>query len=102
MVMTDAFSKLAELVALPNKEAHTVAEALFNRWICRYGLPEEILSDGGKESCNDTVNLMLKIMNVKKTTTSPYPPQTNCHKVTQVAKPLVTNKLPTRSLGKTK
>ena len=57
---TEAFSKLAELVALPNKEAQTVAEALFNRWICRYGLPEEILSDGGKEFCNDTVNLMLK------------------------------------------
>ena len=77
MVMTDAFSKLAELVALPNKEAQTVAEALFNRWICRYGLPEEILSDGGKEFCNDTVNLMLKMMNIKKTTTSPYHPQTN-------------------------
>ena len=77
MVMTDAFSKLAELVALPNKEAQTVAEALFNRWICRYGLPEEILSDGGKEFCNHTVNLMLKMMNIKKTTTSPYHPQTN-------------------------
>jgi transposase InsO family protein len=77
MVMTDAFSKLAELVAIPNKEAQTVAEALFNRWICRYGLPEEILSDGGKEFCNDTVNLMLKMMNIKKTTTSPYHPQTN-------------------------
>ena len=77
MVMTDAFSKLAELVAIANKEAQTVAEVLFNRWICRYGLPEEIVSDEGKEFCNDTVNLMLKMMNIKKTTTSPYHPQTN-------------------------
>ena len=77
MVMTDAFSKLAELVALPNNEAQTVAEAIFNRWICRYGLPEEIVSDGGKEFCNDMVNQMLKMMNIKKPTTSLYHPQTN-------------------------
>ena len=77
MCITDAFSKLAELVALPNKEAPTVASALFSRWICRYGLPEEIVSDGGKEFCNNIVEEMLKLMKVKKTTTSPYHPQTN-------------------------
>ena len=66
-----------ELIAIPDKQADTVATALFTRWLCRHGLPEEIVSDGGKEFCNEVVNKMLKMMKVKKTTTSPYHPQTN-------------------------
>jgi len=37
LVMTDAFTKYAEVVAVPNKEAVTVSSAIFNRWICRFG-----------------------------------------------------------------
>ncbi len=48
MCITDAFSKFAELIALPDKQAPTVAEALFSRWLCRHGLPLEIVSDQGK------------------------------------------------------
>ena len=33
LVMMDAFSKYVEIVALPDKEAFTVASAAFNRWI---------------------------------------------------------------------
>ena len=77
MCVTDAFSKYVELVALPNKEADTVASALFSRWLCRHGLPNEIVSDNGKEFCNSVVDKMLQLMDVKKTTTSPYHPQTN-------------------------
>jgi hypothetical protein len=39
LCMTDAFTKYVELVALPDKEAVTVASAFFNRWVCRYGVP---------------------------------------------------------------
>ena len=37
LTMTDAFTKYAEIVAIPNKEAVTVADAIFTKWICRYG-----------------------------------------------------------------
>jgi len=77
MCITDAFSKYVELVAIPDKTATTVASALFSRWLCRHGLPLEIVSDGGKEFCNEIVNEMLKMMTIKKTTTSPYHPKTN-------------------------
>ncbi len=66
-----------ELVAIPYKSETTVASALFSRWLCRHGLPLEIVSDGGKEFCNEVVNEMLKLMSIKKTTTSPYHPKTN-------------------------
>jgi hypothetical protein len=32
--MTDAFTKYAEICAIPNKEASTVARELFEKWIC--------------------------------------------------------------------
>ncbi len=35
LVITDAFSKLAELVPLKDKEAGTVARAIVDTWICR-------------------------------------------------------------------
>ena len=77
MVVTDAFTKYVELIAIPDKQAETVATALFSKWLCRHGLPAEIVSDGGKEFCNEIVDKMLKMMKIKKTTTSPYHPQTN-------------------------
>jgi len=51
LCMTDAFTKYAELVALENKEAPTVAEAIFTNWICRYGVPLNIVTDRGTEFC---------------------------------------------------
>ena len=37
LCMTDAFTKYAEMVAIPNKESFTVATPIFKRWICRSG-----------------------------------------------------------------
>ena len=36
LTMTDAFIKYAEIVAIPNKEATMVADAIFAKWICWY------------------------------------------------------------------
>jgi hypothetical protein len=57
LCVTNAFSKYAEQVAIPDKSAAMVASALFSRWLCRHGLPFEIIYDNGKEFCNDCKNL---------------------------------------------
>jgi hypothetical protein len=36
LCITNAFSKYAELVAIPDKSAQTVVSALFSRWLCRH------------------------------------------------------------------
>ena len=77
LCITDAFSKYAELVAIPDKEATTVASALFSRWLCRHGLPLEIVSDNGTEFCNQVIEKLLSHLNIQKTTTTPYHPQSN-------------------------
>ena len=46
LIIVDHFSKWPEIVPLPDKGAPTVARAIFDHWICRYGVPERLHSDG--------------------------------------------------------
>ena len=66
MCVTNAFSKFAEHIAIPDKHAETLTEALFSRQLCRHGLPLDIVSDQGKEFCNEVVDKLLEILKVKK------------------------------------
>jgi hypothetical protein len=50
--VSDTFTKYVELIVIPNKEALTVATAILNCWICRFGLPLELITDQGKEFMN--------------------------------------------------
>ena len=53
MVMTDAWLKIVELAAIPNKQADTVTKCFFERWICRYSVPLVVVSDNGKDFANE-------------------------------------------------
>jgi hypothetical protein len=77
LCMTDAFTKYVELVALPDKEAETVAQAMFHRWICRYGTPLQVTTDGGKEFCAKLSEELYKRLDIEHLKTSPYHPQCN-------------------------
>ncbi len=77
LVLTCAFSKLVELVPLPSKDAETVASAIFTRWICRYSCPREILTDRGREFCNQLAEQLFMLLGIDHTKTSAYHPQTN-------------------------
>ena len=52
LTMTDYFSKYVEVVALPNKQAPTVAGGIFQVY-CRQGAPVRIISDQGREFLNE-------------------------------------------------
>jgi hypothetical protein len=77
LCMTDAFTKYVELVAVPDKEALTVTSAIFNRWICRYGTPLEIISDQGREFNNKMSAELYELLQLKHQTTSARHPQCN-------------------------
>ncbi len=34
---------------MENKEADTIANHILNNWICRFGIPVEMVTDQGKE-----------------------------------------------------
>ena len=75
--MTDAFTKYVELVALENKEASTVTTAMFDKWFCRYGIPAELITDGGKEFCAKISEELFKRLGSLHSTTTPHHPQCN-------------------------
>jgi hypothetical protein len=77
MVMTDAFTKYTELVAIEKKEADIVARAFFERWICRFSAPRLVISDQGKEFCNKVLDGVCERWKIDKKRTSPFHPQTN-------------------------
>jgi transposase InsO family protein len=71
----DAITKYSEIVAIPNKEAETVADAVLTKWICRYGCPSIIHTDGGKEFINKIAAELYKKLDIKATHTAPAHPQ---------------------------
>jgi hypothetical protein len=75
--MTDACTKYVKLVALPNKEAETVTDALFSHWISRFGIPVEIIMDQGKELCNKLTDELFQLMEMKHCRTLSYHRQCN-------------------------
>ena len=58
--------------AIPNKEATTVANAIFEKCMLEQGTPEVLLSDNGKEFSNDTLAYVCQGFNIEQHFTSPY------------------------------
>jgi hypothetical protein len=77
LCMTDAFTKYVELVAVADKEAETKGDAIFNKCICRYDTPLEIVSDNGKEFRNKLAAELYKRLDIDHTMTAAYHPQCN-------------------------
>jgi hypothetical protein len=77
IVFTDYFTRWVEAVAIPNKEAQTVAVAFIREILCRYGACNELLSDRGKEFLNQMMAEVCKLCEIKKKNTTAYHPMTN-------------------------
>jgi hypothetical protein len=42
LCITDAFTKYAVITSIANKDAQTVAKALFEQWFCKFGIQAQI------------------------------------------------------------
>jgi hypothetical protein len=90
LCMTDALTKYVKLVPLQNKEAATVAEAIFDKWICRFGAPL-FITDQGKEFCAKVSDDLLKRLGTTHLITSSHHPQ--CNSQEEVASKTITKYL---------
>jgi hypothetical protein len=64
-------------VAVPDCSAQTTAEALFNEYICKYGVPTVILSDQGTHFHNQLMQAMAKLLGYNHKYSTTYHPQSN-------------------------
>ena len=71
------FSKFGVCVPIRNKEAATLANALVEHVLLKWGLCHEILTDLGAEFEAELLGELLKILGVTDLRTSGYGPQTN-------------------------
>jgi hypothetical protein len=92
LCITDMFMKYTFVTAVENKEAKMVGKAIINKWFCKFGIPAQIHTDGGKEFVNKLSNKLFTLLNIQHTKTTLAHPQCNAH--VEVFKKTVKKKLP--------
>lgn len=73
----DYFTKWPEAYALPDQEAETLAEALIEGMVSRFGVPEAIHSDQGRNFESKVFAAMCERLGIEKTRTTPLHPQSD-------------------------
>ena len=77
LVMTDHLTGWLIATAIPDKEATTVANAIYKDLVLVHGCPEILLSDNVKEFTNDILPDVCEEFNIEQHFTSPYTPRSN-------------------------
>ena len=77
LVVTDYFTKWVEIFATKDQTAVTTAEVILNEVIARFGIPYEIHSDQGRNYESLIFAELCRLLEIRKTRTSPGNPQCN-------------------------
>ena len=77
LVISDYFTKWTEALPMPNMEACTVAKTLVENVLCRFGIPQKIHSDQGRQFESNLFQEMCKLLGIEKTRTTPYHPESD-------------------------
>ncbi|GFT49814.1 retrovirus-related Pol polyprotein from transposon 412 [Trichonephila clavipes] len=77
LVVMDYFTKWPEVYPIPDQEAPTVAEAVVQHWISRYGVPLQLHSDQGRNFVSAVLKGVCELLGIDKTQTTPLHPQSD-------------------------
>ena len=77
LVVCDYFTKYTEAYPLKDKTARSVADALMDIWLPRYGFPLFLHSNQGKEFDNAMIHTLSELLGTVKTKTTPYHPRSD-------------------------
>ena len=77
LVMVEHLTGSSMAKAIPDKEATTVARAIYEKLILEHGSLEILLSGNGKEFANDTMAYLCEEFCIQQHFTSPYTPRSN-------------------------
>ncbi|GFW51396.1 transposon Ty3-I Gag-Pol polyprotein [Trichonephila clavipes] len=62
---------------MSNQTAETVTETFFSGWTSRYGVPESIITDRGRNFESDLFYTYSKLLGIEKRRTTSYHPASN-------------------------
>ena len=73
----DSFTRWPEVFPIPDICAKTVAETFVTGWICRFGVPNVLITDRVSQFTSSIWRDVGKILNIKLQQTTAYHPQSN-------------------------
>ena len=77
LVISDWFTKWTESIAIPDIESKTVAKAIVDNFVCRFGAPLQIYSDQGRCFESKLMEDLCDLLSIEKTHSSSMRPQAN-------------------------
>ena len=77
LIVTDHFTRYAQVYVTPNQKATTLARTLWNRFFVHYGFPEKSLSNQGWNFKSKLLEELCLLTQVKNMRTTPYRPEGN-------------------------
>ena len=77
LTMQDSWTRYLVAVPVSSVDAETTAKAVFQHWILRFGVCEQLHSDRGSAFISEVFQSIMKSMGITKSFTPPYSPQGN-------------------------
>ncbi|GFW52036.1 hypothetical protein TNCV_2819051 [Trichonephila clavipes] len=77
LVITDHFSKWAEIIPLKKASARVIADNFFDNYISRFGAPKKLISDNGPQFISDIFENLSERLGIGHVKTVVYRPQAN-------------------------
>lgn len=77
LTIVDRFSRWPEAFPIPEQTAQVVGRVLYEQWICRYGCPDVITTDQGRQFESDLLNELHQRTGTRRIRTCAYHPQAN-------------------------
>ena len=83
--MIDRYTRWVEAVPLSSITTEDCAQALMNAWVSRFGVPNVLVSDQGRQFESHLFKKLMQFFGIEKHRTTPYHPQANamverCHR----------------------
>ena len=75
--MMDRYSRWIEAIPMRDPTALTCAQVFVSSWVCRYGIPEAIITDQGGQFESQLFNEVLCKFGISRHRTTAYHPETN-------------------------